>query len=82
MIMRAIAAAQKGPPVDTHLAPELRGARWTVERSPIDEARKLEAISRYPSQTRAFGGFAGIARALRVYHRLWGGGEPLWRAER
>jgi LmbE family N-acetylglucosaminyl deacetylase len=81
VVMRAIGAAQRGPGVDTFLAPELRGARWTAAPSPIDEARKLAAIERYGSQTAAFGGFAGISRAIRAFHALWDGGEPLWRAE-
>lgn len=80
VILRAIALARGGPEVDTFLDPGLRTATWTVTRSPIDEAMKLDAIARYPSQAIAFGGMAGIARAMRAYHALWGGCEPLWRA--
>jgi LmbE family N-acetylglucosaminyl deacetylase len=82
VILRAIAAARRGPSVEDLLAPALRGARWAVSRSDIRafEKRKLDAIACYRSQTRAFGGLAGIARALRVYHAWWGGAEPLWRA--
>ena len=38
----------------------LRGATWEVERSAIDEPKKLAAIACYGSQTRAFGGLVGI----------------------
>ena len=80
VILRAIALARRGPELDTFLAPALRTATWSVTRSPIDEAMKLDAIARYPSQAIAFGGMAGIARAMRAYHALWDGCEPLWRA--
>jgi LmbE family N-acetylglucosaminyl deacetylase len=82
VILRSIALARRGPDVDSFLAPALQDARWSVKRSPIDEAAKLAAIARYPSQAIAFGGMAGIARAMRAYHALWGGAEPLWRAAR
>ena len=82
LVLQTIAAAASGPDVLGYLAPPLRDARWTVERSPMaaHEARKLDAIACYASQTRAFGGRAGIARALHAYHAWWGGAEPLWRA--
>ncbi len=80
VILNAIAAANRGPRVDHFLAPELRAARWTAERSPIDEPKQLAAIECYGSQTAAFGGFAGIRRATRAWHAIWDGGEPLWRA--
>ncbi len=83
VILRSIALARRGPEVDTFLAPELRAAAWAVTRSRVagwPEATKLEAIARYGSQAIAFGGMAGIARAIRRYHELWGGAEPLWRA--
>ena len=81
VIMRAIAAGRGGPPIDHYFAPPLRTARWTVTTTTIRERDQLAAIACYRSQTRAFGGFAGIARALRTYHAYWGGAEPLWRAE-
>ncbi len=81
VVLQTIATAGRGPDALRFLAPELRGATWTVERSPIDEPRKLAAIACYASQTRAFGGLAGIDRATRAYHAWWGGAEPLWRAE-
>jgi LmbE family N-acetylglucosaminyl deacetylase len=82
VILGAIAAARRGPPVETLLDPAWRAARWTVEPVALGrhEATKLAAIACYASQTRAFGGEAGIARALRAYHAFWGGAEPLWRA--
>jgi LmbE family N-acetylglucosaminyl deacetylase len=83
-VLETIAAARRGPDAAHYLDPRLRDARWTVERSPIspiDERRKLAAIAAYASQTRAFGGLAGIARATRAYHAWWGGAEPLWRAD-
>lgn len=82
VIMNTIAAARRGPDVATYLTPALRAARWTVEPVAIGahERTKLEAIRCYASQTRAFGGYAGIARALRAYHAWWGGAEPVWRA--
>ena len=83
VIMRTIAAGRRGPPVDHFLAPPLRAAQWTVVPTDIrgHEDRKLAAIACYRSQTRAFGGLAGIARATRAFHAWWGGAEPLWRAE-
>ncbi len=81
VIMRSIGLARRGPEVTSLLAAPLRDAAWTVEPSDIRayEPQKLAAIACYASQTRAFGGYAGIARALRAYHAWWGG-EPLWRA--
>jgi LmbE family N-acetylglucosaminyl deacetylase len=81
VILRAIALARRGPDATAFLPPELAAAEWTATASPIDEAAKLAAIERYPSQAIAFGGMAGIARALRAYHTWWGG-EPLWRPAR
>jgi LmbE family N-acetylglucosaminyl deacetylase len=78
VVLQTIAAARRGPDVESFLAPELRGASWSVERVPIDVPKKLAAIACYASQTRAFGGLSGIDRALRVYHAWWGG-EPIWR---
>ncbi|MGE0869226.1 MAG: PIG-L deacetylase family protein [Kofleriaceae bacterium] len=82
VILGAVAAGRRGPPIDQLLSARWRKARWTVEPQDITdhEAAKLAAIQRYPSQTKAFGGYAGIARALVAYHRFWGGAEPLWRA--
>jgi LmbE family N-acetylglucosaminyl deacetylase len=79
VIMRTIAAARRGPPVDHLLAEAIRAARWTVTCASVHEheERKLEAIACYASQARAFGGFSGIARAVRAYHTWWGG-EPRW----
>lgn len=83
VILRTIDAARRGPPIETLLAPQLRDARWIATPSSIVgfEQRKLEAIACYGSQTRAFGGLAGIARATRTFHAFWGGAEPIWRAE-
>ena len=78
VILRAIALARRGPAATTFLPAELASCEWTAAPSPIDEAAKLAAIERYPSQAIAFGGMGGIARALRAYHTWWGG-EPLWR---
>lgn len=78
-ILRMIAEARGGPDVTALLDPALRDATWTVKASPIDERAKLAAIAAYPSQTAAFGGLDGIARAVRAYDAWWGG-EPLWRA--
>ncbi|MGE0545912.1 MAG: PIG-L deacetylase family protein [Kofleriaceae bacterium] len=82
VILGAVAAGRRGPAVDRLLSPRWRHARWTVEPQDISghETAKLAAIHSYPSQTKAFGGYAGIERALRAYHRYWGGAEPLWRA--
>ena len=81
VIMRTIAAGRRGPPVDHYFAPPLRAARWTVGMTTIRARDQLAAIACYQSQARAFGGLAGIERALRTYHAYWGGAEPLWRAE-
>jgi LmbE family N-acetylglucosaminyl deacetylase len=82
VILRAISAATRGPSAETFLAPPLRDARWSVTVTDVraSEERGLAAVACYRSQTRAFGGFSGIARATRQFHRWWGG-EPLWRAE-
>jgi LmbE family N-acetylglucosaminyl deacetylase len=80
IVLHTIAAARRGPGVEVFLDPVLRGATWEVERSAIDEPKKLAAIECYASQTRAFGGLVGIDRAIRGYHQWWGGAEPLWRA--
>ena len=80
VILKTIATRIGGPPIETFLDPALRDARWTCRVSGIDEATQLAAIECYASQTRAFGGLAGIDRALRAYHR-WYGGEPLWTPE-
>ena len=80
VIMRTIAAGRRGPPVDHYFAPPLRAARWSVGTTTSRTRDQLAAIACYASQTRAFGGLAGIARALRTYHAYWGGGDPLWRA--
>ena len=83
VILRAIAAARRGPPVEELLASAWRRATWLVERAPVGAhaSTKLEAIACYSSQTRAFGGRTGIARAIAAYHAYWGDAEPLWRAE-
>ncbi len=78
VILKTIATRIGGPPVETLLDPSLAAATWTCEVSPGDERTQLAAIACYASQTTAFGGLAGIDRALRAYHR-WYGGEPLWR---
>jgi LmbE family N-acetylglucosaminyl deacetylase len=80
-MLGGIARARGGPPVEDLLARSWRGAAWQVEAVPLGDAaaaRKQEAIACYTTQTRAFGGAAGIARVLAAYHRWWGG-EPLWR---
>ncbi|MBA3458380.1 MAG: PIG-L family deacetylase [Deltaproteobacteria bacterium] len=81
VILKTIATRVGGPPVETFLDPTLRDASWTVNIPPgADERTQLTAIACYASQTRAFGGKAGIDRALRAFHAWWGGGEPVWRA--
>jgi hypothetical protein len=78
------AGARRGPDCTSYLVAPLRDAAWTATRAPIGaahEATKLDAIACYRSQTRAFGGFAGLARALRAYHAWWRGAEPLWSAQ-
>ena len=81
MILRSIALARRGPEVTALLAAPWCKAAWTAEVVDVRdfEAQQLAAIACYASQTRAFGGFAGIARAIRAYH-VWWRGEPLWRA--
>jgi LmbE family N-acetylglucosaminyl deacetylase len=83
VILRTIALARSGPPIETYFHPALRHARWAAATSDIQhtEPRKLAAIQCYASQTRAFGGYAGITRALRAYHAWWGRAEPLWRPD-
>ena len=79
VLLRSIALARRGPDVTTYLAPELQNAKWTLHNEAIDETKKLAAIALYPSQAIAFGGMAGIARAMHAYHGHFEG-EPLWRA--
>lgn len=80
-ILAAIAAARRGPDVETFLVPALRTAAWTLTTTNVrgHEQRQLDAIQHYPSQTRAFGGYDGISRAIRASHAWWGHAEPLWR---
>jgi len=80
-ILAAIAAARRGPDIETFLVPELRDATWTLTTTNVrgHEQRQLDAIAAYRSQTRAFGGLDGIARATRAAHAWWGHAEPLWR---
>lgn len=82
-ILRRIARAAKGPAIDRYLVPALRQARWTVTRSDVraTEAQQVAAIECYGSQTRAFGGLAGVVQAIRAFHAWWGGAEPLWHAD-
>ncbi|MDX2086733.1 MAG: PIG-L family deacetylase [Kofleriaceae bacterium] len=83
VVLRTIALARRGPPIETYLDPLLRHARWAAATADIQhtEQRKLAAVKCYASQTRAFGGYAGIVRALRAYHAWWGRAEPLWRPD-
>jgi LmbE family N-acetylglucosaminyl deacetylase len=83
IVLRAIAAARRGPPIDALWPPALRAASWRLHTVDIraHEQRKLDAIARYPSQTAAFGGLAAISRALRAYHAQWGAAEPFWIAQ-
>lgn len=78
VILKTISTRIGGPPVEMLLDPVLRAATWSCSISPGAERTQLAAIACYASQTSAFGGLAGIDRALRAYHR-WYGGEPLWR---
>jgi LmbE family N-acetylglucosaminyl deacetylase len=79
-ILSAIAAARRGPEVETFLGPELRDARWVLTTTSVrgHEQRQLDAIACYPSQTFAFGGLDGITRAIKKTHAWWGHAEPLW----
>lgn len=82
-LLAAVARARRGPPVERLLAQWWRDADWTAEPVALsagDLASKLAAVECYRSQTRAFGGFAGIEAALRAYHAWWGNAEPVWRA--
>ncbi|MBA3451842.1 MAG: PIG-L family deacetylase [Deltaproteobacteria bacterium] len=81
VILSTIAAARRGPEVETFLLAALRTADWTLTTTNVrgHEQRQLDAIARYPSQTRAFGGFPGIEKAIRASHAWWGHAEPLWR---
>ena len=78
-------ARSRGPSVDTFLAPALRDARWHADDLRRARATRSASSPRsrvIRSQTRAFGGLAGIARAIaRATHAWWGRAEPLWRAE-
>lgn len=80
-ILNTIAAARRGPEVETFLSPALRAATWTLTTTNVrgHEQRQVDAIARYASQARAFGGIDGIARAIRAAHAWWGHAEPLWR---
>jgi len=83
VILKTIGARIAGPPVEMFLAPALARAEWTSTSAPVSasaEQQQLAAIACYRSQTRAFGGLAGVDRALRAYHALFRG-EPCWRPE-
>jgi len=81
-ILSAIAAARRGPSMETYLAAPLQNARWTLTTTNVrgHEQRQLDAVAAYPSQTLAFGGLPGITRAIKAAHAWWGHAEPLWRA--
>ena len=80
-VLNVIAVARRGPDVETYLVAALRTATWTLTTTNVRgyEQAQLDAIARYPSQARAFGGIDGIARAIRAAHAWWGHAEPLWR---
>ena len=60
--------------------PEVDRLDWTCtshEVAAADEERKLEAISQYSSQVRAFGGMARVRAFTRRGHKVLGG-ERIW----
>ena|SRR5947209_4285006 len=78
-LLRMIALNASGPGIETYM-PEAKGYSWRCEVGGLgqgDEERKLEALSRYLSQARAFGGMGRVRAILKRCHRLLGG-EPLW----
>ncbi len=82
VMLSTIALANRGGDVGSCLPRGAGRLSWRCEAIPLGEheSRKLEAVFDYRSQVRALGGEERIERLLRRYHRLWGGGEPLWRA--
>jgi LmbE family N-acetylglucosaminyl deacetylase len=77
-----MAFASKGPGVERYLPDSMAApGSWRVEPQSIESehaARKIEAISRYPSQVEALGGLPDWERAIARYHAFWGGAEPRW----
>ena len=84
VVLRTIAAARRGPALDALWPPALQTASWRLHTVAIKdyEQQKLDAIARYPSQTKAFGGVTAISRALRTYHAFWDSAEPFWHVGR
>ena len=80
-ILNTIAVSRRGPEIETYLLPALATATWTLTTTNVrgHEQHQLDAIAKYPSQARAFGGIDGIARAIRAAHAWWGHAEPVWR---
>ena len=79
VLLRMVALAEKGPRIEDYL-PEADRLEWTCvpqEVAKLDEDRKLEAISQYGSQVRAFGGMDRVSAFVRRAHKIMGG-ELTW----
>ena len=74
-----VSIVAKGPKIENYL-PEADRLEWTCSPravAPLDEDRKLDAISQYGSQVRAFGGMDRVRAFIHRAHRMLGG-EPIW----
>jgi LmbE family N-acetylglucosaminyl deacetylase len=79
LFARALGWAMRGPSLESLVPAPAREAEWRVERMPIGphEPAKLAAVAAYASQLRGLGG-RGCLRAIRRYHAIWDGAEPVW----
>jgi len=78
-LLRMVSLVAKGPKIEDYL-PEADRLEWTCSPrvvAPLDEDRKLDAISQYGSQVRAFGGMDRVRAFIHRAHRMLGG-EPIW----
>jgi LmbE family N-acetylglucosaminyl deacetylase len=78
-LLRMVSLVAKGPKIEEYL-PEADRLDWTCAARPVDKAdeeRKLEAISQYGSQVRAFGGMPRVRAFVHRAHEMLGG-EPIW----
>jgi LmbE family N-acetylglucosaminyl deacetylase len=78
-LLRLVAFVAKGPKLEDYL-PEADRLDWRCtphEVAAVDEERKLEAISQYSSQVRAFGGMKRVRAFMQRGHKMLGG-EPIW----
>ena len=83
VISNLMASQSRGGAILEFLPAHYRHLQWTVRIEAIQnfEAQKLDALSKYESQVKAFGGTTMFTKIIRHYHRFWGNAEPYWVAD-